>query len=506
MPKKPSSGVRFFIFVFGGFVLGVILLRLLGWSWPAMTRPYAASAAPKIATATSDKIAVKMWTGSGRVYSTCRDEQCVRVDFEFRNTSEQSIENLHFVDFKAPGFEETGKCWPNEQHYPSCVENSTAASKFPSTLEPGSSVHVWGQLRPSVATGRFGVLAVYGWSQKPKSGTTMTSHSGSISLQPIEITSPLHEAVGTAERLMQGLLLPILLAFLAYYFQRSEKNREIRRAALEKKQEFRRARLERKRTQLHDALETERTRRHEVWKEQLERMFAYTQEHYSHISRSMLVFIQSPRDDDYRDKVFYQFLMLWLQVRALRERRGGWFFSTKTGEDAFASGWSILVSHLKAHLNYPGLELAVELVKQPESLIRFRKRFDKILHEEGDESARIQLMAIQENFLHWVDDSDNSFKGILALLEILRYILRFEWDRPFFGYWYGESPSFPFEECAAAFSRLPAERPELVERFRIDLEKYTEGVERFLASKTVGDSGSGAESQVAITASKVLAG
>jgi hypothetical protein len=331
----------------------VVCLPLLWtWSWPAITRPYAAPAAPKLAASqsASDSLAVKMWIGSGRIYSTCKDkagDECLRVDFEFRNTSDERIENLHFVDFKAPGFVESGKCWPEHQHYPSCVGSFAELSPFPFSIAPKSSVHVWAQLEPSVASGRFGILAVYSWSQKSKSSASRTaistSRSGSITLEPIEITSPLHEAVGTAERLMQALLLPIVVAFLAYIFQRLEKNRESRRERLEKKQEARRARLERVRTELHDRLETERARRHEVWKDQLQRMLRYTPRHYTHVARTISALTRVSNEPELRERAFYDFLMFWLQIRALRDQKGGWFLSTKAGENALTSAFAILV-------------------------------------------------------------------------------------------------------------------------------------------------------------------
>lgn len=436
-----------------------------------------------------------MWIGSGRIYSTCKDkpgDECLRVDFEFRNTSDERIEDLHFVDFKAPGFIESGKCWPEDQHYPSCVGSFAELSPFPFSIGPRSSVHVWAQLEPSVASGRFGILAVYSWSQRSSPASRIgvsTSRSGSITLAPIEITSPLHEAVGTAERLMQALLLPIVVAFLAYIFQRLEKNRETRREKLDKKQEARRARLERVRTELHDRLETERARRHEVWKEQLERMFIYTQEHYAHIARSMALVIQSPKEADFRDKVFYYFLMLWFHNRALRDRRGGWFLSTKAGENVFKSGWPILISHLKGHLDYPGLEVAMALVKKPETLPRFRRRLRKISYSERGERARIELTKIQENFLTWVDSQDGSFPAVLALLEILANVLRFEWDRPFYGYWYDEVPSFPFEECDRALARLPQKPETLVLGFRAAFAEYKKGVEEHIRSKSQTEAG-----------------
>lgn len=417
-----------------------------------------------------------MWTGSGRVYSTCEGNSWVRVDLEFENTSEERVENLHFLDFKAPGFQEVGDCWLLEQHYPACIENSTNAAPLPAALEPGGSVHVWARLKPSVATGRFGLLALYGWSQVASNARggkiVRVTRSGFVALQPIEVTSPLHEAIGTAERVIQGLLLPIMVAFLAWLFQRFEKNREARRNKLEKTQEIRRSRLESK-----------RARGHEVWKDQLERMLRNTPEHYTHISRTVYALTESPHQTGFRNRVFYDFLMFWLQVRALREQRGGWFLSTKTGENALSSAWAILIASIREHLEYASLERAMDIVRKPESLPNFRRRFDESSYPQADSEAATELRRIEKNFLSWVDNGDKSFFSVLEALKIFRHILRFEWDRPLYEHWYKEQPSFPFDECQKALSRLPSEPKELIEKFRADLEVYLDGVRHFLLAR-----------------------
>jgi hypothetical protein len=293
----------------------------------------------------------------------------------------------------------------------------------------------------------------------------------------------LHEAVGSAERLLQGLLLPILVAILAYVFQRLEKEREIRREKQDKKQELRRARLERKRTELYDALETERTRRHEVWKEQLERMLRYTPEHYTHISRAIVALIRAGNEPKLRDRVFYDFLMFWLHVRTLREQKGGWFLSTKTGEDALTSGFAILVANMRTHWKYPGIEPAIDLVRKPESLPSFMLRFEGTESEEGCQAIS-ELAEARDNFLSWVDDPDNSFYGVLHVLTIFRHILRFEWDRPLYRYWYEEDPSFPFDECERALNLLPSDPEDLVSTFKRDFTAYVGGVRLFLGKQS----------------------
>jgi hypothetical protein len=138
---------------------------------------------------------------------------------------------------------------------------------------------------------------------------------------------------------------------------------------------------------------------------------------------------------------------------------------------------------MRSHLEYPGIETVVDLVRKPESLPTFTLRFQGPF-ERDQALAGSELLKARDSFLSWVDHPDNSYRRVLQVLIIFRHILRFEWDRPLYRYWYEEKPAFPFEECQRALNLLPLEPLSLVEAFRADFTEYLSGVRLFIQQQT----------------------
>ncbi len=451
-------------------VIVCLFFPLWNWSWPALTRPYAATAAPKLSISSrtaTDAVVARLWTGSGRVYATCvhdgSDKDCPRVDIAFENKSIKPVTNLRFEDFKTPGFLEDGDCW--KDNHPACLAGSESATEVSGTIEAGRSIHLWARIKPAGAIGRYGLLALYSWEQPTgvvdspnkkhksdrkrgsadQSGTSpiLVQHSGAVTLQPIEIMSPLHEAVGTAEHLLQNLALPIVVAGFAWFFQ---------------------------------VFDRTRSERGEVWREQLGRIFEYTQKHYLGISTNVSALERYATDPAYRDRMFYQFAMLWIQVRQLRSEKGGWFFSTREGEIVIARGWRLFSMNVRDHLGSRKggdmrMDSVADIIKSPESISKFRSRLTA-----GDADAKL-LTALDKDFVAWVDNAaaatDRSFSESLALLSAIAMVLRFEWDRPFYRYWYRENPVFSRTRYQELLTKIPQEPQEEYFEFSDAAKSYS---------------------------------
>lgn len=447
------------IFTIMAVGLYFIAVRVFQWSWPAMTRPYAATAAPKLATFShlpQDSLVVKVWTESSRISSDCDvandgapGNRCPRIDLLFENKSNNNITGLHLLDFKLPGFVPADNCWhPSDaprSGYPSCRGESGSASTLPPIIHPGESWHVWGRVTPSVRAGRFGLLALFSWNQQParpapngargarrkwrsdQAPVDVTLHSGAVSLQPIEITSPIHESVGTAERLLQNLALPLVVAAFAWYFQ---------------------------------LIDRTRSEQGEVWKEQLGKIFEYTQKYYLPLAANIAAlerYARNPKDPADRQRTFYHLTMLWLHVRLLRSDKGGFFFSTQEGEKIVSYGWKLLSISVRNNLGLANtgdekLDEIAEALGSQESLPKFRRRF------AGSAPEATLLNNAETEFLAWLDKGPKAavpFDECLALMSIMRLVMRYEWDRPFYRYWYRESVNFDRKEYLKALQEIP---------------------------------------------------
>ena len=79
------------------------------------------------------------------------------------------------------------------------------------------------------------------------------------------------------------------------------------------------------------------------------------------------------------------------------------------------------------------------------------------------------------------NDGGSSFARIVSVLQIVRMVIGFEWDRPFVQHWYGEKPEFDIPGCRAKASQLGLTglAEEVLLRDRLTL--YIQNVEAYLS-------------------------
>jgi hypothetical protein len=284
-------------------------------------------------------------------------------------------------------------------------------------------------------------------------------------LEPIEVTTYWRERTG---EIAGVLALPLFLAAGGGVWGWVNKRRDDRRLAIE----------------------NERERGFEVWKEQLSRVFEYTQEHYLHISRSILgiqtASVKAVTDNNHRERIFFHLTMLWIHLHNLRERRGGWFLSDKDGEEMLFTGWLLAANQIDAKLDSKRLAELVDAIKKPVSLPKFRGYFVTThpLHATFD--------AADKQCLDWFDgkppynDEGDSFKRCMSVLKLIRMVIRFEWDRPFVEHWYGRKPEIDlalYEELLKNLPVIPAvdtEGTAALANFQEKATVYSASVKRYL--------------------------
>ncbi len=410
----------------------------------------------------------RMWVNSARVYSG----QTVRMDLVFENHAAKRIENLEFVDFQHPGFEPSGTCW--RDHHPACLGGKTKAVELNPILEPGESVHIWGSLKPS-ATGRYNVLAVYTFSS-PYEGPAANGSSGmqrftpALSLQAIEVTTPLWEAAAGFNKF---LALPLIGALILFGVQAWDKDRDKRK----------------------QQIENERARTFTVWTEQLKRVFEYTQQHYLPMYQSISNLrgdvgllrgtAGRPAESRYALHALFSFLMFRTQVRRLALAKGGFFLSTLDAENILSKISQLLKDVMRAHgPSEDDMAAAVSAVNRPVDLAKFTLLLTS--PEKGPVITRVW-----RPLLAWImgsaphHDQGQSFDVYLALLTIMGAVLQFEWDRPFFRYWYAKRPEFDATEVRNALDKLP-DAPEQWADFKQLVETYMGDVVKYLAVEEPG--------------------
>jgi hypothetical protein len=424
-----------------------------------------------------------MWVDSTRVYR----DQPIQIDLVFENHTAERIRDFRFVDFRKPGFDQTGSCWKDNR--PACLAGAASAVPIPTTLEPGVAMHLWAQLKPSVSSGSFGILAVYSFSKLRQPEEQNRSRQApvapfqehftqALSLPPIEITTRSSEVLGgVASILGVPLLATVLGSLVLFGVQSWDKQREAEKQSSERTREAER-----------QSVEKERERAFAVWSEQLKRMFEYIQDHYLPIDSATRLlnefqakFRGSPGrlgDPAYGIRALHQFLTWQLQVRELSIKRGGFFLSSSKAEQILGKCSFLFATEKRKRMPDEDLQAAVDVMskmEQPVSLPAFLSLF-----KVGQPHATL-MIRVRTNFFAWMDgtafnDAGASFNSCLALLKVMGAVLRFEWDRPFHGYWYAGIPKLESAELDVAIGNLPSEPADKIEQLKALLQEYRDEV------------------------------
>jgi hypothetical protein len=176
-------------------------------------------------------------------------------------------------------------------------------------------------LVPCTHQGRFNISVVYEGSADGIGRTR-----GNIVLGPFRITTlnqeRLHRFATRTSNVLRDLTWPIVLAFLGYWFQRkqSERDSQIKRAT------------------------EEREHRQQIWNSILPRFHELAERHYLPIVRSLRLVTEKwsndpawlNNDTSIREYLF-ELLLFVRKMQFMREEKGQFFFSSRTVEPQNAS-------------------------------------------------------------------------------------------------------------------------------------------------------------------------
>jgi len=411
--------------------LGLILYFL-----PAdPTRERARGARVSVSSSTDPSLGglkLQGWLQQSRVYRG----QTVRLRFIFENHSARKITGLRFVDLQAPGFE-----WPPSwtAHIEGPARIRWTGSQLDPDLNPGETETIEADLKPTRDSyGVFSVTAFVGWDRAATAASPVaeTVHVP-IALGPVEITTPWREHLALFSnrtyRVGKDLTLPVLLALLAYLFQKRQQGLE----AIDQRQRDDREKRD------HDQRE-QRERSQQIWNSQLPRLHEIAEKHYLPIVTTIRYLgdawgrlPNSPvkKKEQQVNLCLYCFLLALRRFKFLRDEKGSLFFKDRSGEEVASAALFSLYFHVKKQFGEDGRE---RILKRIEVTDDFDKFLQKLQHDDV-------LQHCREVFVAWIEDTqitNGSFPQCLHILTIVRHIFKFEANRPFDEFWYGSPAKF----------------------------------------------------------------
>ncbi len=408
-------------------------------------------------------LAVRAWLEQSRVYRG----DGLSLRFIFENHAHGKIAALRFLDLQTPGFD-FPKTWTVGHNAPGAPRATAALVVY---LDPGQSESIETRLQPTVDShGVFSITALFGGTSI--GNTTAEPHQDMqipISVGPVEISTPSRERIALFMRraysVGKDLTLPLLLAILAYLFQKNQKELETRESNARDARETRESNAR-----------DERDRRQQVWNSQLPRLHENAERHYMPMARSMRVLLSrvnalpgdpQKRTEEEMGQCLYYFLLVLRRWKHLRDKRGAVFFKDREGEKLVQLAWWVFNWHVEQ-------TFTVSLRDRALKEIAIAEEFDAFQGKLGTSDS---LKKCREIFGDWSARS-NDFPKCMALLKLLRETLSFETNRPFDGHWYSSPAEFEVE--AESNYEFPAKPEPKVKELKCALTAYYDHTKQYL--------------------------
>jgi hypothetical protein len=275
-----------------------------------------------------------------------------------------------------------------------------------------------------------------------------------LSLGPVEIRTALGDwidhSVAPAKQIysvIKDFTLPVVLAVLAYFFQRHQSARDAK-AARDR--------------------ETRETRQ-QIWSNQIPRFRTFAEKHYlpivsniRHLRKDFNAFNAAPpaeQDGEAGIKLLYRVLMVLRRMAYLRDEEGSVFFQIRRAELIVQNAWWAVNLHVEDQFRVDRRDRVLSLLAPDEPYHHF---LEIAADEPVFEELRLALLL-------WVRQSDD-FTRCLDLTHMMLAVFGFEANRPFDEYWYGTPDEF--EGKALADYKFPAEPKERVEKLKTEYAAY----------------------------------
>jgi hypothetical protein len=421
--------------------------------------------------------------------STVEEGARFRLWVLFENRSESAALGLRFLNFETPGFESVDCRASPPEVGPACRPRGAGQGNLlglPGRLEQGRSLTVFTLLEARAERGPSGASGIFTW--RDPGGA---EHQGAVVLPAVPITSPGDRfwfSLGKVGLLLKDLLLPAALAYLGWYLQRRDKDRDEKlasekdeRAAQELDRELKaqdekekKAADERELERQRERRETAQTRLSETWNLMLPKSHANAEQHYMPVVAAIdnLLIALCKLGPHAEDEQWHALLWALLRVLRLMEHLsnsiGGFYFRNLKGEDLAATSWNLF--HYRARERLGAADRARALLAiglgRDDNYSSFLDRlagrpaeaslrgWARAVLDPGTGETAEALARLETRLREWV--GDRGLQRSLPLLALLREILAYEMNRPY-ELWYGERASLNEQAFWIALERLEPE-------------------------------------------------
>jgi hypothetical protein len=356
--------------------------------------------------------------------STDRAEPGTLIDCRFvvQNTGDQRIENLRLRELDAHGFER--------------FTSSDFDPQRPVVLDARqiTSFRPRRPLTASVVEQRANITAVFEWT------VGKVVHQQPISLGPIAIRSVTEPRWYSVSKLYVGYLkdffLPVVLLLIT-------------------------------------ALVTRRQRESETaasWNLMLPKIHDYTGHFYFPISAAAGQFVTAFAEADATrpatfDKLTFALLLFRKRWRVQFERIGGFYLTTRAGEELIANCEDAFLDELKPCVSLELLNEAKDAIGRYTELYVFKRN--------GLNTAPVQ--AVQNGLIAWKSANAAKAKAAVNLLDVLATVLDYDLNLTY-RFWYG-SPDLPLEK-RDEIAALRASDCAALRKIADDYEKYRDEMKK----------------------------
>lgn len=289
------------------------------------------------------------------------------------------------------------------------------------------------------------------------------SVAGQTVLGPVDIATPGRRFIHIARQVyavLKDLALPILLAYLAYFFQKRQKERDDAISGAREEREY----------------------RVQVRNVQLPRFQEYAENHYLPITRALrllqdqfkLACHENGPSQDELGLLLYRLALFLKRMQLLRDQRGGVFFQASRPELILQSAWFSFNFHVEEKLGLKDRDEILALTRPDDDANQFAAKMG--LPAVVRVLPKLKDWAVMGN-----DPEKGGLMNCMDLANIIQSILAFEVNRPLNQYWYEELDALTLKEFACYHIPLkPSERYTIMQK---EIPVYRKEVDAYRAAR-----------------------
>lgn len=369
----------------------------------------------------------------------------LRLYLTVENHAKVTMERIRLLLLQAPGLEPVGNCWDKTRSFPICGTHPGASGPLPQQLGPGEAASLWADLRATGAPGARAATALVAFT---RADTPAEQQILGLSVGPIEQAAA--EPLTWARALLsfvKDLALPLMLALLAYAFQR---------------------------------LQQEQGRAQETFNLTLPQAHENAVKHLLPVvgaADQFLARFKSAAGPPSADQTIASEQCLFFLLSAAKGMRdlvpqgGGIFLSDLVAEDATAYCWRTLRYRLEKELGQEELPAILDLWSRKESFTSMREHF---FGPDGDPA----FQKLKRRFEKWLRcPAFERFDSLV--LRAFDYIMQREIDRLYWT-WYGQETPLEPQAIQELLNSLPSD---LIDAKRC--EQLKQALVKYLASNGV---------------------